>query len=86
MSRVRDMTQAQFLAALKRHGWSEAGFMGYVNMPLPGGGSMNVSKLNAGSRRRDQLAYLLKARERHDQRERDSLALSDALAAEFGLP
>jgi len=60
---MRDMTQQQFREALKRHGMTEMGFMGYVNINIPGH-HLEVSKLNAGTNRRAQLAYLLKCRER----------------------
>ena len=60
---MRDMTQQQFAEALARHGMKEQGFMGYVDVGIPGH-SLHVSKLNAGSRRRSQLAYLLAAKER----------------------
>ena len=60
---MRDMTEQQFREALKRYGMVEAGFMGYVNINIPGH-HLEVSKLNAGSNRRAQLAYLLKCRDR----------------------
>jgi hypothetical protein len=33
---MRDMTKRQFREALKRHSMVEAGFMGYVNVNVPG--------------------------------------------------
>lgn len=53
----RDMTQKQFDAALEKRGMKKLPFMGYVDI----GGGRHVSVLNAGigSRRRDQLAYLI---------------------------
>lgn len=60
---MKDMTQKQFRDALKRHGMVEAGFMGYVNVNIPGH-HLEVSKLNAGTNRRAQLAYLLQCRDR----------------------
>ena len=59
---MRDMTQRQFREALVRYGMREAGFMGYVNVNVPGH-HLEVSKMNAGSNRRAQLAYLLARRE-----------------------
>lgn len=53
---TRDMTEAQFRAACKRHGFKPQGFLGYYNLP---GTSTQVSVLNAGSNRRNQLAYLI---------------------------
>lgn len=56
---VRDLSHAQLMARIKKQGWTPTGFLGYVEMPLPGGGRASVSRLNAGPRRRDQLAYLM---------------------------
>jgi hypothetical protein len=62
-TQMRDMTQQQFRDALLRHGMKEMGFMGYVNVNVPGH-HLEVSKYNAGTNRRAQLAYLLKCRDR----------------------
>jgi len=59
----RDMSKQQFAEALARYGMREAGFMGYVNINVPGH-HIEVSKWNAGDRRRAQLAYLLQNREK----------------------
>lgn len=58
---TRDLTAAQFAAALKRHGFEPVGFLGYFRLP---GTRRYVSALNAGPRRRDQLAYLIRQRDR----------------------
>jgi len=60
---ARDMSKRQFRAALKRHGIKPRGFLGYHDI---GNGTL-VSALNAGSRRRDQLAYLLRERDKNDR-------------------
>lgn len=66
----RDMTQKQFDAALKRHGMVDLGFMGYVRIKSPvRDAATNVSAWNAGDRRRDQLAYLIKAKDRYEAEE-----------------
>jgi hypothetical protein len=53
------MTQAQFDAALLKYGMAKT-FMGYVTVwRSPKGGSLQVHPLNAGTRRRSQLAYLI---------------------------
>lgn len=62
MATERDMSERQFAEALARYGMREAGFMGYVNINVPGH-HIEVSKLNAGMRRRSQLAYLLRQRD-----------------------
>lgn len=62
MSAQRDMTDAQFRAALTRHGMTPQGFMGYVDVGLPNH-RLHVSGWNAGDRRRDRLAYLLQKRD-----------------------
>lgn len=65
MKQQRDMTDAQFRAALKKHGITSEGFMGYVCLgpetsSHTGSRGVNVSVLNCGSkRRRTVLAYLL---------------------------
>ena len=53
---ARDLTQKQFEAALKRNDIGPRKFFGYHDV----GHSVSVSALNAGDRRRDQLAYLIK--------------------------
>lgn len=60
---VRDMTETQFAEACARYGFTREGFMGYYR--LPGPVHACVSVWNAGDRRRDQLAYLIKENERH---------------------
>lgn len=52
----RDITQTQFDAACKRHGFKPRGVMGYYLMP---DGSSSASVWNAGPTRREQLAYLI---------------------------
>lgn len=64
---MRDITQRQFDAALARHGMRKAGFMGYVDIGVPGQ-EIHVSVWNAGDRRRAQLAYLLRQRAWHEKR------------------
>lgn len=64
----RDLTRPQFLAALRRHGMKAESHsimpvdgIGYVNVtPTPSGGGLRVYAPNAGDRRRDMLAYLLR--------------------------
>lgn len=51
----RDMTKKQFDDACNRRGFKPAGFMGYYDI----GHGRHVSALNAGSNRRNQLAYLI---------------------------
>lgn len=52
---TRDLTKAQFDAACKRHGFKRE-FMGYYSV----GNGVSVYARNAGERRRDQLAYLIR--------------------------
>lgn len=61
----RDMSKAQFEEALARHGMRHVGFMGYVELGIPGR-RVSCSLWNAGKRRRDQLAYLLREKERYE--------------------
>jgi hypothetical protein len=72
----RDLTQVEFSAALQRHGIGPRDFLGYHKVTgTPSGGGLTVCAYNAGSRRRDQLAYLLKmqARELAKEAERDEV-------------
>ena len=60
----RDMSAAQFKAALKRNGMAPE-FAGYVKVATTANGSaLSVYARNAGPRRRDQIAYLLREQER----------------------
>ena len=57
---TRDMTEAQYQAALKQYGFVDEGIMGYYRLPIPGK-TVCVSSRNGGKRRRDKIAYLLEA-------------------------
>lgn len=71
MQQARDMTKAEFQAALERGGFKAEGFMGYYRLPIPDLHTC-VSIFNAGERRRDQIAYLhAKLRERKNVRSQD---------------
>lgn len=52
----RDISIKNFHAACKRHGFKPQHILGYYDI----GQGACVSILNAGSRRRDQLAYLIR--------------------------
>lgn len=60
---TRDLTEQQFNAALRRNGMRR-GHFGYVVVTTRPDGSdgLHVYAGNAGDRRRDQLAYLLRKR------------------------
>jgi hypothetical protein len=62
MATERDISEKQFRAALRSYGMTQQGFMGYVELGIPGH-TVCVSHLNAGPRRRAKLAYLLSKRE-----------------------
>ncbi len=64
----KDMTKAEFDAACKRRNFTPGGFMGYYHLPLDRG-SVMVSILNAGPTRREQLAYLIDAQRRRNERD-----------------
>lgn len=68
---TRDMSEKQFKAALKRYGFSDVGYFGYVRLPPPS--TTSVSILNAGERHRDQLAWLLQEA-KHDSERREKEA------------
>jgi hypothetical protein len=57
---TRDLTERQFNAACARHGFKSRHFMGYYEV----GNGLETSVLNAGNRRRDQLAYLIQQSEK----------------------
>jgi len=67
---ARDMSQAQFDAALKRHNIRRDWFGYYVVTWKPNGTPrLHVYAGNAGPRRRSQLAYLLREQHRDELRE-----------------
>ena len=65
--KTRDMTLREFTIACERAGFKREGFMGYYQV----GGGLCVSILNAGPRRRDQLAYLHAAADRQEVEQRN---------------
>ena len=58
-NQARDMSQAQFDQECKKLGFEPEGFWGYYKVV----GGWRVSILNAGTRRRAQLAYLIQQRD-----------------------
>jgi hypothetical protein len=63
-----DLSLRQLNAAAARHGWKPEGWGGYYRREhADGKGARCVSVLNAGERRRDQLAYLIAAAEDMDR-------------------
>ena len=62
---MRDITQDQFRAKCKEYGFTPIGFMGYYKVTE----SLNVSVLNAGPKRRSQLAYLIQQRDKEIAKE-----------------
>jgi hypothetical protein len=65
---MRDISERQFREALQRHGMVSIGFMGYVGIaPAPNQQRHCVSRWNAGTNRRAQLAYLLSEQAKHDR-------------------
>ena len=65
MSKQRDMSTADFLAALRRHGMVQIGFLGYVGIAgEPNPQRHCVSWLNGGPTWRARLAYLLAQQEK----------------------
>lgn len=59
--RKRDLTQAQFDEQCKAEGFRAEGFLGYYDL---GVGGLRVSAWNAGTRRRDRIAYLRRERDK----------------------
>ena len=59
----RDLSESEFWTRCRKNGMRPA-LMGYVNVTR----NVSVCRYNAGDRRRDQLAYLLK--EQHEAVER----------------
>jgi len=62
----RDLTELQFRAALRRNGMQPVA-LGYVAVTSKSDGccELDVYAPNAGPRRRDQLAYLLRERDQY---------------------
>ena len=54
----KDLTRRQYESAMKRHGFTARGFMGYWTLPAPFQ-DLSVCSLNAGDRRRDRLKFML---------------------------
>lgn len=57
----RDLTAEQFHYRATKLGFKPGGFMGYWQLP---NSTLSVSVWNAGTRRRDQLRYLLREEKR----------------------
>jgi hypothetical protein len=66
MKKIRDLTQAQFDAYVKKFGFEPTGFMGYYSLPKPNNHTQ-VSKFNAGDNRRAHLAYLIAQAKRYEK-------------------
>lgn len=64
-AQTRDISKAQFDAACKRRGFRHA-FMGYFEV----GHGLSVYARNAGERRRDQLAYLIRSAKEAEKKAR----------------
>jgi hypothetical protein len=62
--KTRDMSQSQFDAACARRGFKRQGFFGYYDLNIPEQ-RVSVSILNAGTKRRAQLAYLIRQQDKH---------------------
>ncbi len=67
LTKRRDMTEKQFLAALDKHGFGRPKTFGYVRLPEPYA-STSVSLLNGGDTLRSKLAYLLAELKRKEER------------------
>jgi hypothetical protein len=61
MTTARDLTEAQFIIAAKRQGFTHD-FFGYWKLATPHDNT-SVYRFNAGHRRRTQLAYLMAQQE-----------------------
>lgn len=61
---MRDLSVAQFEKKCREYGFTRDGFLGYFNLGIPNQ-SVHVSILNAGPKRRSQLAYLIQQRDKH---------------------
>lgn len=81
MSMDRDMTKTEFDRSCASRGFRAAGYLGYYDLGLPNARA-SVSVLNAGRRRRDQLAYLIREREKAEKRYAPTVA--QAVAAKVG--
>jgi len=64
MKKIRDLSEAQLHAKLVKLGFKRGGFVGYYSLPEPCSNT-NVSKLNAGTNRRAQLAYMVREFNKH---------------------
>lgn len=62
----RDLSEQQFLDAAKKRGFAPSA-MGYWRLAPPCGNT-SVYRFNAGDRRRDQLAYLVREQQKAEAR------------------
>jgi len=68
MKQIRDMTGPQFEDAPKRHGFEPVGFMGYCKVLEGPAAGICISAYNAGTRRRNQLRYLIIEKKKLEKR------------------
>lgn len=61
----RDLSRTQFVNRANKLGFKNEGFLGYWKLT---DGRTSVSILNAGSRRRDQLRYLIAQDKKNNER------------------
>ena len=64
---IKDMSKAQFTAACKRYGFKPTGILGYFDVGIAEH-NLHVCAENAGARYRDQLAYLIRERDKWETR------------------
>lgn len=74
----RDMSKAAYQAALDKHGIKPTGFMGYMTVYRSEHGSSSVHPGNAGPKRRAQLAYLLREKDRAEREHKEAIAAKRA--------
>lgn len=72
MKTRRDISKTTYFAAMKKHGFVSAGFMGYWTLPIEGK-TIQVSDWNAGDNRRAKLAYMLQELEQELEKEQNEL-------------
>ena len=69
MNRPRDLTDKQFFAALARNGFrprfNPLGYVEIIDGPAKG---LNICAFNAGTRKRDMLAYLKREKREWEER------------------
>lgn len=79
--KMRDISEDQFRRAIVRNGM-QFGPFGYIEID---GGALAVNRMNGGFRRRTQLAYILREKDKYEHRKEKQVptSMSEPLTGEL---